>query len=103
VTKIIGRPAGMSQSDWMKLGDVLLESCRQTYAAWLKAKGRPAAAEADLHLNWFLEKFALWLVAMEQELGNDLSFQDAIDEAWVAARSEFDEDLEGMLDDERKP
>ena len=100
--QIIGRPSGMSDKDWIRLGDVLFQACRDAYRDFLHAKDGPAAVEADDFLNMFFEHLALWLVASEQEIGNKLSFEDAYEEAWVITRSYFDDPLNAMLDDERK-
>ena len=102
MTQIIGKPAGMSDTDWIKLGDALYKICEESYAAYLNAKDKPAASDADMSLNWCLEKLALWLVASEQEFGMELSMDDALEEAWITTRSRFDESLDGMVDYGRK-
>jgi hypothetical protein len=100
--QIIGRPSGMNDEDWIRLGDVLFQVCREAYRDFLHAKDGPAAVEADASLNMFFEHLALWLVASEQEVGNQLSYDDAFEEAWVITRSYFDDPLNAMLGDERK-
>ena len=95
----IGRPKGMGDQDWEKLGSSLYYACEQAYDDYMKSEPGYRSRFADRTFEWWLEKLTVYLMQAEHERGNDSTFDEVQNEAWAHVREFYNRKMTRLFDD----
>jgi hypothetical protein len=88
VSDPIGRPEGMTDSEWDLLG-----------ASYMISERGYKARFAERTLEHYLDQLTLYLLAWEQERNNDTTYDEVFNEAWAHIRERYNRQMVRAFDD----
>ena len=94
----IGRPEGMTDSEWEMLGASLYGAAEEAYRQYMVSERGYRSRFAERTFEHFMEQLALYLLACDQERGNDSTFDEVFTEAWGHIRERYNRQMVEIFD-----
>jgi hypothetical protein len=99
VSDPIGRPEGMTDSEWDLLGASLYSAAEEAYKKYMISERGYKARFAERTLEHYLDQLTLYLLAWEQERNNDTTYDEVFNEAWAHIRERYNRQMVRAFDD----
>ena len=94
----IGRPEGMTDSEWEMLGASLYGAAEEAYRQYMVSERGYRSRFAERTFEHFMEQLTLYLLACEEERGNDSTFDEVFTEAWSHIRERYNRQMVEIFD-----
>jgi hypothetical protein len=99
VSEPIGRPEGVTEYEWEMLGVSLYGAAEEAYRQYMISERGYRSRFAERTFEHFMEQLALYLLACDQERGNDSTFDEVFTEAWGHIRERYNREMIKAFDD----